>query len=286
MRIVTASFKSRSTGATLYTGTVDAESRSGVSYPLTASGRASLQADIKAGLFTITVDNGATIPAGTAPTLTKPAAPALSAPTGLTATVASSTQINLAWSAVAGATGYVLERSANGTSGWAQIATPSGTSFNNSGLMASTVYYYRVRATNSVNASANSATATATTSAASAAYSQTQNGPSDRFIYSVASGTTPNSTDLTFTDAPVTATDYNFSLIIQTNENTGSAQGAMKIGSTVLANFTVEAAAGGTRTITGTLSLAAGNNTITFVLSSGSVPYYVRSLTITHAAGA
>lgn len=290
MKIVPVGFKRRSDGKIMYTGTIDADSNVGVSYPLTASGRITLQSDVKDGDFDITVDNGAKIPKGTKPTLTKPAAPALSVPTGLTATVASSTQINLAWTAVAGATGYVLERSGNGSTGWTQIATPSATSFQDTGLTASTIYYYRLRATNSENTSGNSSTVSATTSAGSTAYSQTQNGPVNRFIYTEASGTTPTSTDLPFTGFPAAASDYDFTLEIQTNENSGSGQGALMIGDTVLKNFTVEAAAGGNRTLTsvalGKLTLPAGNATIKCVLVSGSVPYNVHFLTITRPAGA
>lgn len=65
----------------------------------------------------------------------------LATPTGLTATAVSSTQINVSWSAVSGATGYDLER--NGS----QILTNhSTTSYSNTGLTPSTTYTYRVRA--------------------------------------------------------------------------------------------------------------------------------------------
>jgi chitodextrinase len=91
-----------------------------------------------------------------------------SAPTNLTATAASSTQVNLSWSASTdnvGVTGYLLERCQGaGCTSFAQVATPSGTSFNDSGLTANTSYSYRVRATDaSGNLSAYSGVATATT---------------------------------------------------------------------------------------------------------------------------
>jgi hypothetical protein len=72
----------------------------------------------------------------------------LSTPT-LTAAVISSTQINLSWTNVANETSYKLEWSANGTTGWTQIGgtiAANTTTFNHTGLTASTPYYYRVSA--------------------------------------------------------------------------------------------------------------------------------------------
>jgi len=91
-----------------------------------------------------------------------------SAPTGLTATAASATQINLAWTVSTdqvGVTGYRVERcSGAGCSNFVQIATPTGTTFNNTGLTASTSYSYRVRATDAANnLSGFSSTATTST---------------------------------------------------------------------------------------------------------------------------
>jgi chitodextrinase len=93
-----------------------------------------------------------------------------SAPTNLTATAASSTQINLAWTASTdnvGVTGYKVERCQSaGCSNFTQIAAPAGTTFNDTGLAASTSYSYRVRATDAAgNLSGFSNTATASTQA-------------------------------------------------------------------------------------------------------------------------
>ncbi len=92
------------------------------------------------------------------------------APTNLTATAASPTQINLAWTASTdnvGVTGYKVERcSGTGCANFVQIATPTTTTFNDTGLTASTSYFYRVRATDAAgNLSGYSNTASATTSA-------------------------------------------------------------------------------------------------------------------------
>jgi chitodextrinase len=65
-----------------------------------------------------------------------------SAPGTLTASAASTTQINLSWGAATdnvAVTGYRVERCTGaGCTSFAQIATPTGTSFNDTGLTAST----------------------------------------------------------------------------------------------------------------------------------------------------
>jgi len=93
-----------------------------------------------------------------------------SAPTGLVVTAVSSSQINLSWTASTdniGVTGYRVERcQGSGCSNFTQIATPAGTSYSDTGLSASTVYAYRVRATDAAgNLSSYSGTASAATPA-------------------------------------------------------------------------------------------------------------------------
>jgi chitodextrinase len=97
-------------------------------------------------------------------------------PTNLTATAASSTQINLAWTASTdnvGVTGYQIQRcQAAGCSNFAQVGTSTTASFNDTSLTASTSYSYRVSAKDAANnVSAFSNTATATTQASGAAIS-------------------------------------------------------------------------------------------------------------------
>jgi len=106
-------------------------------------------------------------PTATAATLT-PDTTAPTAPGGLTATATSSSQISLAWTASTddvGVTGYRVERCAGaGCSAFAQVGTPTATSFGDTGLAGSTSYSYRVRAVDAAgNLSAYSATASATT---------------------------------------------------------------------------------------------------------------------------
>ena len=76
-----------------------------------------------------------------------------STPTNLTATAASTTQVNLSWSAStdsAGVTGYRVERCQNaGCTNFTQIAAPTATSYADTGLTPGTTYVYRVRAVDS-----------------------------------------------------------------------------------------------------------------------------------------
>ena len=113
-----------------------------------------------------------TLGAGTTP----PAAPA--APTTLTATAASSSQINLSWQAstTAGVT-YNVYRGT--TSGFALSAANrvasgvTGTTFSNTGLAASTTFFYVVTAVNAGGESAPSNQASATTPAGTGASGNT-----------------------------------------------------------------------------------------------------------------
>ncbi|MBV8610893.1 MAG: fibronectin type III domain-containing protein [Singulisphaera sp.] len=77
-----------------------------------------------------------------AATLTPPAAPAF------TATAVSATQINLAWTGVAGATSYVVDRWTG--SAWTQVASlgSGSTSYAVNGLSPNTTYYFEVAASN------------------------------------------------------------------------------------------------------------------------------------------
>ena len=105
-------------------------------------------------------------PWATATVSVTPTVPA--APSGLTATAASSTQVNLTWTdnAAGNETGFIVQRSADGTN-YTQVGTTAAgvtTYTDASGLSAGTKYDYRVYAVNVTVDSAASNVATATTS--------------------------------------------------------------------------------------------------------------------------
>jgi hypothetical protein len=84
------------------------------------------------------------------------------APTGLSAAMASSSQINLSWTAASNATSYNVKRSTTSGGPYTTVQTGvTGTSFSNTGLSAGT-YYYVVSAVNAGGESANSGQASAT----------------------------------------------------------------------------------------------------------------------------
>jgi fibronectin type 3 domain-containing protein len=87
------------------------------------------------------------------------------APTGVTATAASASQINISWTASAGATSYTISRSTTSGGPYTSVGTSATTSFSNTGLSCNTTYYYVVSASNGTCSSGNSAQASATTSA-------------------------------------------------------------------------------------------------------------------------
>jgi hypothetical protein len=74
------------------------------------------------------------------------AAPQLPAPGNLSVTAATASSISLSWNSVGGASSYRVYRSAGSSGSYSQIASPNGTSYSNTGLSASTTYYYKVAA--------------------------------------------------------------------------------------------------------------------------------------------
>ncbi len=100
-----------------------------------------------------------TVASGSAPT----------APSGLTATAVSSTQINLVWTDNSNNEDtFRIERSSPTAASFAEINNvgPGVVNFSDTGLSASTAYFYRVRARNTFGDSAYTANANATTQAA------------------------------------------------------------------------------------------------------------------------
>lgn len=85
--------------------------------------------------------------------------------TGLTAGTATGSTQPISWTAVAGATSYLIEYKADSSGTWLNFNTVTGTSATVTGLTPSTSYNYRVSAINSVGTGPVSATLTASTSA-------------------------------------------------------------------------------------------------------------------------
>ena len=112
--------------------------------------------------FTSNVDDATTATANTVP----------GAPTGLTATADGTTAIDLSWTEPAdngGASisGYKIEDSPNGSSGWTElVANHTSTSYSHTGLSPGTTRHYRVSAINSVGTGSASNVANATTGTA------------------------------------------------------------------------------------------------------------------------
>ena len=90
-------------------------------------------------------------------------------PSGLSATAVSSSQINLSWNSVTGATGYNIYRDTSSSGSFPRLGSEptvsgeSNTSYSDTGLTAGTTYYYRVSAVNSSGESAASSVVSATT---------------------------------------------------------------------------------------------------------------------------
>ncbi|MFT4514595.1 MAG: hypothetical protein ACI91B_003307 [Planctomycetota bacterium] len=133
----------------------------------TCSLQSTVSASVSAGTYYIRVGgyNGAAGAFGL--DVSGPAAPTAppSDPSGLGATAAGSSQVNLAWTDTANdETGYEVERSTNGST-FSAAATlgANAESYNDTGRSANTTYWYRVRAVNGGGPSGYSNTANATT---------------------------------------------------------------------------------------------------------------------------
>jgi hypothetical protein len=123
--------------------------------------------DVGSNVFTVQVSDGNGGTDTATLNITVNAAPSLpAAPSSLTATAISTSQINLSWTDNAGnETGFKIERSTRNNSSFTQIATVGAnvTSYSSTGLSKNTTYYYRVRAYNADGDSAYSNEASATT---------------------------------------------------------------------------------------------------------------------------
>jgi cellulase/cellobiase CelA1 len=164
-------------------------------------------------------------PSGT--TTTPPPAPP-GTPGAPTASNVTASSLSLNWAASTGTvTNYQVERATGATSTtFTQVGTPATTSFNDSGLAASTTYRYRVRATNSAGTSAYSAITNVTTSASTSQVPGTPGTPT-------ASNVTSSAVTLTWTASTGTVTNY------QVERATGATSTTFtQVGTTTTPSFT------------------------------------------------
>ncbi len=85
------------------------------------------------------------------------------APTGLTATPGSDSQINVSWNPVMGATSYTVSGATTSGGPYTVLSRQPGTTYANNGLAPGTTHYYVVTATTSIGTSVNSTEASGTT---------------------------------------------------------------------------------------------------------------------------
>jgi len=157
------------------------------------------------------------------------------APSGLSATAISSSQINLSWSPSVdnvGVVGYKIERSPDNIA-FSQIDTSTNTSYSNTGLNPSTIYYYRIRAYDQAgNNSDYSSGASATTQVSSTTttrYEETSPGLSwtgtwTNFSYPSYSGGSTKYTNKAGASATFTFSGIQVSLIALKHPNRGIAK--------------------------------------------------------------
>ena len=141
--------------------------------------------------------------------------------TGQSASADSTTQITVSWNAVTaipGVTNYTIEWSANGSSGWAEIAESptASTSIADASLSVYTPYYYRIKANNPMGSGDYSANASATTDGVVPSQitglTATLNGANVDLAWNVGSGGTPDS--YTYTVQRSTSSGSGFSDIV------------------------------------------------------------------------
>jgi len=99
-------------------------------------------------------------------------------PTNVTAMAVSSSSIRVSWSSVSGASAYSIYRSTSAYGTYSNVGDSYSTSYSDTGLTASTTYYYKVAAyDNSYGTGAQSSYASATTLSSGGSGSGTETNP-------------------------------------------------------------------------------------------------------------
>jgi hypothetical protein len=205
------------------------------------------------------------------------------APSNLTATPVSGSEIDLSWTASTdnvGVTGYMLERCQGaGCTTFSQVATSTNTTYSDTALASGTAYSYRIRATDAAgNLSAYSNVASATTSSAASTITYVQGN--------YATPQSPQATvNVTFTGAQA-AGDLNV-VVVGWNDSTATVSSVTDtkgnvyvraVGPTIVSGSlsqsiyyarNIQAAAGGANTVTVTFSVAAAYPDIRILEYSG-----------------
>jgi len=168
-------------------------------------------------------------------------------PDGVTAAAASSSSITVSWSAVTGATGYRIYRSTSSSGTFSEAGTSTTTSFTNTGLTASTAYYYKVAAYNSGGTGEQSSVVSAVTfigtptgvtavvassNSITVSWSAVTSATGYRIYRSTSSGGTfsevGTSTTTSFTDTGLTAgTTYYYKVAAENSGGTGPQSNAV-----------------------------------------------------------
>ncbi len=194
--------------------------------------------------------------------LTPSTGQAPAAPTGLTATASSSSQINLSWTGSSGATSYSVFSSTTNGGPYSQVASGvASTSYSNTGLTAGTTYYYVVQACNSDGCSGDSNQASATTQSG---------GSANCYAGSwCVKGTLPSSANYSNISEVVSAASNSTYVASVWIKGSGSVQLYVDAGSWGSTLASVQCTASSAYTQCSTPSISTGSNTqLTFVIQN------------------